>query len=233
MVRRDGVEQLGAHGRLELGGAFLDQPEPEMDVAEQAPFLGLAEARPGLELARAADVVQERGGEQQVAAQARVQLRGLAAERGDADRVLEQAAGVAVVAVGAGGGKRAGTPSAADGSPSTRSDEAGQAGVGDLRREELEEPVELVRVAAQRGRQAPPGRPRRPARACGPAPAAARRSARRGPARAPRRPAPKRRSSRSTSLQTRASTRPLGSTSSSARYGAPAFVRSRRLRATA
>ena len=52
------------------------------------------------ELARAADVVQQRGGEQQVGAQPRVELRRLAAERGDADRVLEQPAGVGVVRLG-------------------------------------------------------------------------------------------------------------------------------------
>ena len=42
----------------------------------------------------------ERGREQQVGAQARVELRGLAAERRDADRVLEQAARVGVVRLG-------------------------------------------------------------------------------------------------------------------------------------
>ena len=51
--------------------------------------------------------MQERGGKQEVGAQARVELRRLAAERRDPDRVLEQPAGVAVVAVRAGGGKRA------------------------------------------------------------------------------------------------------------------------------
>ena len=51
------------------------------------------------ELERAPDVVQQRGREQEVGAEPRVQLRRLAAERRDADRVLEQAARVAVVAV--------------------------------------------------------------------------------------------------------------------------------------
>ena len=51
--------------------------------------------------------MQERRGEQEVVAQARVELGGLAAERRDADRVLEQPARVAVVAVRPGGRKRA------------------------------------------------------------------------------------------------------------------------------
>ena len=45
-------------------------------------------------------VVDERRREQQLAAQPRMELRRLAAERRDADRVLEQAAGVGVVVVG-------------------------------------------------------------------------------------------------------------------------------------
>ena len=50
--------------------------------------------------------MQEGGGEEEVGAQARVELRRLAAERGDADGVLEETARVAVVPVGAGGGQR-------------------------------------------------------------------------------------------------------------------------------
>ena len=48
--------------------------------------------------------MEERRGEQQVAAQAGMELRRLAAEGRDADRVLEQAAGIAVVPVGAAAG---------------------------------------------------------------------------------------------------------------------------------
>ena len=84
---------------------------PEVDVAEQATLLGLSKRGPSSELACAADVVQERAGEQEIAAQARVKLRGLAAKRCDPDRVLEEPAGVSVVPVGTGcraapGGKR-------------------------------------------------------------------------------------------------------------------------------
>ena len=110
-------------------------------------------AGPAPELDRATDVVQQRGGEQEVVAQARMELGGLAAERRDADRVLEQAAGVAVVPVRPGGGERAerrpdarrrrGRPRRAPARP----------GCDDLAREEVEEAVELVGIAAHRGRQ--------------------------------------------------------------------------------
>ena len=55
-------------------GAVLDEPEPQVDVAEEPPLDGRAEARPGAELARAADVVEQRGREQEVDAQPRMDL---------------------------------------------------------------------------------------------------------------------------------------------------------------
>ena len=162
-----------------------------------------------------------------------MQLRGLAAEGGDADRVLQQAARRSR------GGRRcrrpeaAETPSAATSSARTDPTRPRQAGMRDLSRR------------GSRGTR--PARPRRGAgRASalpGRPPVAASRlrtcTCSRPPNRSTRpstrtaSPWPKRWSSSSTSLQTRASTRPLGSTSSSARYDAPAFVRSRRLLATA
>src|SRR5436190_15859388 len=99
-MRRHRVEELGANLRLERGGSFLDQPQPQMNVAEEPAFLGLPEVRRRAELAGPAEVVQNRCGEEQIRPQARMQLRRLAADRGDADRVLEEAAGVAVVTVG-------------------------------------------------------------------------------------------------------------------------------------
>ena len=69
-------------------------------MPEQPPLVGRAERRRRAELARAADVVHERRREQEVGAQPRVQLRQLVADRRHADRVLEQPAGVRVVAVG-------------------------------------------------------------------------------------------------------------------------------------
>jgi hypothetical protein len=69
-------------------------------VTEQPSLVGRAERGRAAQLASATDVVQERGGEQQVGSQTRVQLRRLAGERGDADRVLEQSARVVVVTLG-------------------------------------------------------------------------------------------------------------------------------------
>jgi hypothetical protein len=95
----DRVQQLRSNVGLQRRGLLLDQAEPEVDVAEQATLRGLAEGRPRTELPRTAEIVQERGGKQEVAPQPRVQLGCLAADRRDADGVLEQAAGVAVVPV--------------------------------------------------------------------------------------------------------------------------------------
>ena len=74
-----------------------------------------------------------------------MELRRLAAERRDADGVLEQAAGVGVVVVGRRriGGEVARREHGAHG--------RGEAGMRDLAGEELEEPLQLVGVAAQRG----------------------------------------------------------------------------------
>ena len=77
-----------------------------MDVTEQAPLLRRAKRRPAAELERAPDVVQQRGGGEEVAAQARMELGGLATERRDPDGVLEQPARIAVVTVRSRGGKR-------------------------------------------------------------------------------------------------------------------------------
>jgi len=118
-------------------------------VSEQRALGRRAERRPAAELPHAPDVVEQRRREQEVAPQPRMQLRRLAAERGDADRVLEQTARVAVVALGPGRGKAA--HAAADLVVGEHAaDECREPGMGDLRGEELEEPVELVRVAAHR-----------------------------------------------------------------------------------
>jgi hypothetical protein len=71
-----------------------------MDVAEKFPLAGWEKERPLVELAGAADVVQERGGEQDVGSEARMELRGLPAERGHRHRVLDESARVGVVRVG-------------------------------------------------------------------------------------------------------------------------------------
>ena len=102
----DGVEELREDGRVEVAGALLEHPQAEMHVAEEPALLGRPERRATTELADAPDVVQERGGQQEVVTEPGMQLCGLAAERRDSDRVLEQAAGVAVVPVCPGRRKR-------------------------------------------------------------------------------------------------------------------------------
>ena len=80
------------------GAALVEQPLAEHDVPEQAALVGQPDLGAVGELARLAEVVHERRGEQQVRIQTRVQLRALERERADRDRVLEQPAEVGVVA---------------------------------------------------------------------------------------------------------------------------------------
>ena len=67
-------------------------------MPEQAALVGQADLGAVGELARLAEVVHERGGEQQVRIQTRMQLGALERERADRDGVLEQAAEVGVMA---------------------------------------------------------------------------------------------------------------------------------------
>jgi hypothetical protein len=147
-MARDGVQELREHGRIELSGTLLDHAEAEVDVSEQAALLRLTERRPASELTDPADVVEESRREEQVVAKPWVELCGLAAQRRDADRVLEQAARVSVMPVRAGGGE---SPIRRPNRrvPDERVDHRAEAFVRDLRREELEEAVQLVCVAAQ------------------------------------------------------------------------------------
>ena len=152
VVAGDCMQELGQDGGVEVARAFLDQPEAEVDVSEESSLLRLPERRSGSELPDSAHVVQERRGEQEVVAQTRVELRSLAAQRRDSDRVLEESPRVAVVAVSACCGQ------SAECGPDLRVahkrvDRRSQSLVGDLRREEVVEAVELVGVAAQGGRQ--------------------------------------------------------------------------------
>ena len=157
----------------------------------------------------------------EVGAQPRMELRGLAAERRDADRVLEQPAGVAVVAVAPAAGQRAQPPGRVV--VEHAADEAREARVGDLRRRGTR--------GSPRARRRRAGSPARASRDRRPAASTVRTSScSRPPKRSTRpstrtaSPSAKRLSSSSTSSQTRASIRPLGSTSSSARYGLPPRV---------
>jgi uncharacterized protein (DUF1015 family) len=76
-----------------------------------------------------------------------MELRRLAADRRDADRVLEQAAGVRVMCLGCRQAAQRGTHGIVREAPT---DDACQTCVSDLAREELEEAVELVGIAPQR-----------------------------------------------------------------------------------
>src|SRR3954452_19197273 len=106
-----------------------------MNVAEQPALIRLPEARRGAELAGSAEVVEQRGREQEIRSQAGMQLCGLAADRRDADGVLEQATRVAVVAVGR---RRQRAERSAEGVIGEQaSDRCLQPGVRDLAGEEL------------------------------------------------------------------------------------------------
>jgi hypothetical protein len=72
MVDGDSVQQLGAKLRLQGGRALLDEPQAEVDVAQQPAFVGDAERRAALELDRPADVVQQRCREHEIGSQPRV-----------------------------------------------------------------------------------------------------------------------------------------------------------------
>ena len=209
-------------------GALVDQPEPELDVTEQPALVGRrVNAGPAAELEHAADVVDERRGEQQVGSQPRMQLRGLAAERRHADRVLEQPARVGVVVVRRRRVRARGRDRRARPAPSRSGP-----GCDDVRDEELEEAGELVGVAAEPSASATPGST---SAVSSERTSSCRRSRKRStrPSTRTASPSPKRPSSSSTSLQTRASIFPVGSTSSSARYEAPPRVRSFRFVLTA
>jgi len=99
VVRSDRVQKLCADGGLERRGAFFDQAQAEVDVSEQSPLLGRAKGRPARELDGASDVVQQRRRQQEVGAQPWMELSNLPADRRHADRVFEQASGVAVMSL--------------------------------------------------------------------------------------------------------------------------------------
>jgi hypothetical protein len=143
-MARDRVQELGPRLGVEVAGALLDEPQPEVDVTEQPSLLRLSEDRSRCEVARPPDVVQQGCREQQVVPQPRMELRGLAADRRHADRVLEQAAGVAVMAVGSCRQRPERLPQL--GIAHERGHHRRKPRMRDLAGEELEEAVELVRV---------------------------------------------------------------------------------------
>jgi len=145
------MQELGPDGGFEWARPLLDQAQAEVDVAEQAPLLGRAEGRASGELNGSSDVVQEGGGEQEVRPQSRVKLTQLSAHCGHANSVLEQSARVDVVALGR---RRQSSKGSPQGRVAENVSGSGlQAGMRDLGGEELEEPFQLVGVAAERRRE--------------------------------------------------------------------------------
>ena len=171
-------------------------------MAEQPPLLGRRERRAAGEL--------ERRGRRRAAAppraassaaQPRVELRRLAAERRDPDRVLEQPARVGVVVVGVAGN------AARSRSASTARTVAAQPRVRELVDEELEEPLQLRR---RRGGAPASGVAGSTSAASSVRTSSCSRSRNFStrPSTRTASPSPKRPSSSSTSFQTRASMRP-------------------------
>ena len=148
VMARDRVEKLCRHGRIEVLRAFLDHPQAEVDMAEQAALVGLPERRAARELSSSADVVEERRGEEEIGAQTRMELRRLSTQRRDSHRVLEEASRIPVMPVSSrcweSAERRANIAVAHE-----RVHERREARVRDLRGEEVEEPVELVGVPAE------------------------------------------------------------------------------------
>jgi Protein of unknown function (DUF1015) len=144
VVHGDCVEQLGQHVSGQTFCTLLDQAQAQMHMAEELSLVRGQEERAAVELEEAADVVEKRGGHEQVAPQALVELGDVAADRRDRDRVLEEAAGVGVMRVRCGGQY----PQARAQVDVTReaSHERVQLRMGDLRGEKLEEAVELLDV---------------------------------------------------------------------------------------
>jgi hypothetical protein len=94
VMHRHSVQKLGARFLVEVLRSVFDQTQPEVDVTEQ-PALGCRpEGRRGSELGSSADVVQKRRCNEEVGAEAPVELHDLAADRCHGDCVLEQASGV-------------------------------------------------------------------------------------------------------------------------------------------
>jgi Protein of unknown function (DUF1015) len=142
----DRMEELGTCLDVEVCRALLDHAQAEMHVAEQPTFVRLPERRPGRELRDPADVVQQRGREQQVGAQPRMELGRLSTDSRDADRVLEQPARIGVMRLR---GREAAERPAHDVVSKEPSDHVTQPGMRDLAGQEFEEAVQLVGVAPE------------------------------------------------------------------------------------
>src|SRR5579859_1970175 len=121
-----------------------DEPLADHQVPEQTPFIGQADLGTVGELARAPDVVNDGGGQEQVAVKAGVQLAELKGECGHRHRVLEQAAQIGMVAGAAAG--RAAQPGAELAVLEHALEQSAEGTVVNLSRQVLEKPIELVEV---------------------------------------------------------------------------------------
>src|SRR3954454_23186676 len=129
----------------------LDPGQPEVHVAEQGAALARQDHGTRDEGVHAAAVVQQRRGQEQVGVEARVQLRRLAAERGNGNRVLREPAGVGVMAVLGRRGRA--EPLAVARLAEYRRAEGAQAVVVDLADEEVDVAVEVLDVAPGPGHE--------------------------------------------------------------------------------
>ena len=104
VVGEHAVEQLEPSIGGEIGRRRADELGADREMAEHAALLAEPELGAIGELARAADVVEDRGRHQQVRVEPRVQRAGLEHQRGDRHRVLEQATEVGVMSAAGGRG---------------------------------------------------------------------------------------------------------------------------------
>jgi len=149
-VPAHGVQELGEDGGLESPGLLFEHSEAEMDVAEEPTLDRGLEERAPVQLPDPSDVVEERRCDQQVAAQAAMELGRVPAKRCYGHGVFQEPTRVAVVAFWRRG--QGPEPRSELGVFRKATHESRQPGVGDLADQELEEAVQLLEVAP-RGRR--------------------------------------------------------------------------------
>ena len=151
MVREHAVKQR----QPALGGQLARRPRDQLrsdrQMAEQPALVADPELRPVGELARLADVVNERRRHQQVGVEPGMELAQLADQRPHRDRVLEQATEVGVMpAPGARGAAEVAGQRLGEEKPL---DDTAQAGIVDLAAQVLEEALELLDRAVGGGKE--------------------------------------------------------------------------------
>ena len=146
MVPRDDVDEREPPGVVQAGPPRRPGHDVRADrhMADQAPLVGGLEGRGQAKGPRVTDVVHERPGQEQVGIEARVPLGERLGERGDADRVLDQATEVGVVPT-----RRARHRAPGDGQvlvAGEGGERRSQTGIGDLVRKVQHEPPQLLRI---------------------------------------------------------------------------------------